>query len=156
MVTRDFFDTSAIVKRYSAEPGSGWVTQQASDPTRHRIVLSEITLVEVAAALAAKQRAPQGISEELRDQVLALFLEHCTTEYDVIQISPKMVEHAIGLTQRHRLRGCDALQLAAAIAANNILIGAGLPPLTFVAADNDLLSAARGEGLQNENLLLRA
>ncbi|MEK7324369.1 MAG: hypothetical protein AAB217_03820 [Chloroflexota bacterium] len=37
------------------------------------------------------------------------------------------------------------------LAANQTLLLAGLPTLTFVAADDDLLTAARQEGLQAEN-----
>lgn len=55
------------------------------------------------------------------------------------------------LTQRHRLRGYDAVQLAAALLANQPLIAAGLPALTFIAADEDLIAAARAEGLPAEN-----
>jgi hypothetical protein len=44
------------------------------------------------------------------------------------------------------LRGYDAVQLAAALAA-----GAVLPDLVFAAADDDLLAAARLEGLAVEN-----
>jgi hypothetical protein len=62
-----------------------------------------------------------------------------------------VVEQAVQLTQRHRLRGYDAVQLATALDANATLVAAGLPALTFVAADDDLLAAARAEGLDADN-----
>jgi len=37
------------------------------------------------------------------------------------------------------------------LAANDALVAAGLPGLTFVAADDDLLTAASSEGLTTEN-----
>lgn len=43
------------------------------------------------------------------------------------------------------------MQLATALAANAPLVAAGLPDLTFVAADDDLVAAARAEGLVAEN-----
>ncbi|NWG21655.1 MAG: hypothetical protein HXY39_15200 [Chloroflexi bacterium] len=43
------------------------------------------------------------------------------------------------------------MQLAAALAANEPLVAAGLPALTFLAADDDLVVAARAEGLPAEN-----
>lgn len=43
------------------------------------------------------------------------------------------------------------MQLASAIAANEALRLAGLVPLIFVAADLQLLAAARAEGLRVEN-----
>jgi hypothetical protein len=45
----------------------------------------------------------------------------------------------------------DAVQLATALVANETLAAAGLPSLTFVAADDDLVAAARAEGLDAEN-----
>ena len=55
------------------------------------------------------------------------------------------------MTQNYRLRGYDAVQLAAALTANAVLTSAGLSPLIFAAADDDLLNAARAEGLAAEN-----
>jgi predicted nucleic acid-binding protein len=61
-VSHFYLDASAVVKRYSLETGSFWV-KALTDPTAgHTIVLGEITLAEVAAALAAKHRAPGGIT----------------------------------------------------------------------------------------------
>lgn len=54
-------------------------------------------------------------------------------------------------TQNHRLRGYDAIHLATALTVNAALTAANLPPLIFVAADDDLLAAARAEGLATEN-----
>lgn len=50
-----------------------------------------------------------------------------------------------------KLRAYDAVQLAAALTANDALVTADLSPLIFVAADNDLLAAARAEGLAADN-----
>ena len=53
---------------------------------------------------------------------------------------------AIQLTRRRKLRGY-AVHLACALALNDPLMESGLPPLTFVSADDDLLAAAVAEGL---------
>ena len=58
---------------------------------------------------------------------------------------------SVYLTQNHRLRGYDAVQLATAMAADQTFLGAGLLPVTFVAADSDLLAAAQAEGLSTDN-----
>jgi hypothetical protein len=50
-----------------------------------------------------------------------------------------------------RLRGYDAVQLAVTRDINTLAIAAGLPALTFTAADDDLLVAARAAGLAAEN-----
>ena len=139
-----FLDSSVLVKRYLTETGSDWVRGLTSPE-------AEITLVEVAAALAARHRAPSGISLSERDNAINLLARHFTTEYQLVPVSRFILDNAVLLTQNHRLRGYDAVQLAAALAANQTLLIAGLPVMTFVAADRDLLSAPRDEGLQIEN-----
>jgi hypothetical protein len=62
-----------------------------------------------------------------------------------------VIDQAITLTQEHRLRGYDAMQLATALITQKSLIDAKLSPLTFIAADTDLLAAAQAEGLAVEN-----
>ncbi len=62
-----YFDASALVKRYTQESGSTWVRQITDPATDNTILLSENTLVEVSAALAAKHRASDGITEEQRN-----------------------------------------------------------------------------------------
>lgn len=146
-----YLDASAVVKRYSPETGSAWVRGLTDPPTGHIIVLGEITLAEVAAALAAKYRAPGGITQEERDDALALFLSHCDTEYELIALNRFIIDRAVSLTQNHKLRGYDAVQLATALVANEALTAVGLPGLTFIAADRDLLTAANAEGLDAED-----
>jgi uncharacterized protein len=57
------------------------------------------------------------------------------------------------LTQQYGLRGYDAVQLAAALVANDDLVANGNTPLMFVSADSDLLLAAHAEGLATDNPL---
>ncbi len=151
MVSDFFLDTSALFKRYRLERGTTWV-RALTDPTAgHTIILSEITLAEVAAALAGLHRRTGGISRSHRDRALRLFVSHCNTEYDLIAAARPIIDRAVALTQNHKLRGCDSIQLASALEANDSLLAAGASPLTFVAADNDLLVAARAVGLATEN-----
>jgi hypothetical protein len=55
------------------------------------------------------------------------------------------------LLEHHPLRTYDALHLASALLVNDQLVAVGLPPLTFLAADNRLLTAATLEGLTVDN-----
>lgn len=151
MVTCFFLDTSAIVKRYKVEVGTIWLEALVSPGTGHRVILSEITVAEVAAALAAMQRASGGITKLECDQALDLFLRHCATEYELIAVNRLIIDRAVGLTQTYKLRGCDSIQLATALVINETLMGAGFTPLTFIAADDDLLTAAQAEQLTTEN-----
>ena len=146
-----FLDSSALVKRYRTETGSTWIKRLVEPATGHTITICEITLSEVAAALAAAQRAPGGISRKERDEAVNLFLGHCDTRYGLLGIERATIRLAVNLTQSHKLRGCDAIQLAAALSANGDLLAARLPPITFVASDGDLLAAACAEGLATED-----
>ncbi len=146
-----FLDSSALVKRYRAEVGSAWIKNLVEPSTGHTITICEIALSEVAAVLAAAHRAPGGISRTERDKTVNLFLSHCDTEYRLLGIERLTIRLAVNLPQSHRLRGCDAIQLAVALGANRDLLAARLPSLTFVASDGDLLAAARAEGLATED-----
>lgn len=146
-----FLDTSAIVKRYFRENGTAWVERLVFPQSGNTVVLSEITLVETSAAIAARHRAPKGISLEERDTILKLFLEHCRDDYQLVPMSRQIVDRAITLPQRYRLRGYDAAQLATALILIPTFLANGLLAPTFVTADNDLLAAAKAEGLDVDN-----
>ncbi|MGH9843835.1 MAG: type II toxin-antitoxin system VapC family toxin [Blastocatellia bacterium] len=146
-----YLDTSALVKRYVREPGSKWVGTLADTAAGHTIVTVEITRVEAAAAIAAKHRAPKGITRLERDAAVSLFLNHCLTQYEIVPLAPSVFSQAISLTQNHNLRGYDAVQLSAALFANQLLLNRGMAGLIFIAADAYLLQAASAENLPTDN-----
>ena len=76
-----YLDSSALVKRYVNEPGSAWVRQITDLFSENTILLAEISLAEVAAALSAKSRATRGITQEQRDQALSFFLRDCDEHF---------------------------------------------------------------------------
>lgn len=144
-----YFDSSGIAKRYATETGSGWVRSIVAE-NENTIIIAEIGTVEVAAAFAKMQRKGRIAIEE-RDKYLRLFLRDADKQYEVIPLNSKIIRAAINLTQEHKLRGYDAVHLATTLAVNAELLRKQLPPLTFVAADEDLLKAAEAEGLPTEN-----
>ncbi len=73
-----------------------------------------------------------------------MLLKHCDAEYKQVPSTPLILSEAVRLTQAHRLRGYDAVQLAAALSAHRSLVAAGLSGLVFVAA-------AQVEGLAADN-----
>ena len=113
-------------------------------------MISEISLVEVAAAFAPRNRGGTITIAE-RDTALRLFLHHADSEYQLVPANRLIVDRAVLLTQQHRLRGYDAAQLGTALIVNTQYLAAGLPPLSFVASDTDLLAAAVAESLTAEN-----
>ncbi len=144
-----FLDSSAIVKRYVAESGSTWV-QALCDDRDSVIILGEITLAEVAAAFSRIVRERRVMPLE-RQEFLDLFLGDADEEYELAPIDRSIIDIAVDLTQRHPLRGYDAVQLATALNVNEELVELELPELVFVAADGVLLAAAEAEGLDARN-----
>ena len=65
----------------------------------------------------------------------------------MVEISPFLVTFAMNIADIHGLRADDAIQLAAAVDANDQRQFFGLSPLTFVSSDCELNDAARREGL---------
>lgn len=122
-----YLDASALVKRYVDEIGSAWVRQLTEPRPGDTVLLAEITLAEVAAALAAKHRLPDGIMLGQRDRALSLFLEDCDTRFLLLPVDRPVLDRAVDLTQKHRLRGYDAVQLASAPVAGDVMRASGLP-----------------------------
>ena len=145
----DYFDSSALVKRYLAEMGSTWVQARCNDPARV-ITTVDLSRVEVAAAFAAKLRG-KFITQAEYQEALTKLAADAQKRYHLIPVTSQRVDEAIELTARHKLRGYDAVHLACALHLNQALLEDDLPPLTLVAADDDLLKAAQTEGLETEN-----
>lgn len=152
MSSLDYFDSSALVKRYLAEIGSAWVQARCADPNRV-IAIVNLGHLEISAAFAGKLRGNFLTQDEHRTARTALTADF-RRQYQVLPVTDQRLTTAIDLTTRHRLRGYDAMHLAVAMLLNQALTNRLLPPLTFVAADNDLLDAASAEGLAvvNPNL----
>lgn len=147
-----YLDSSALLKRYIREDGSEYVNQIVSAP-ENALFTAEITLAEVAAVIAAKHRAPGGISDRLRENLLSKFLLESADLLFLVAVERSIIDHAVQLSQRYRLRGYDAVQLAVAISVQHLMQIPQLS-LTFVVSDQDLLDAAQAEGLRIDDPML--
>jgi predicted nucleic acid-binding protein len=103
----DFFDASALVKRYVAEAGSAAV-QRAT--RRETVAVARIAHAEVAASLARAARA-QIIAVTRRDEALDR-LDEDMARWRVVELRPRVAARARALVCAHPLRGYDAVQLA--------------------------------------------
>lgn len=144
-----YLETSALVKRYAMEAGTAWVRALCDQPD-HVIAVALFGLVEVAAAVNGKRRGG-AIDQAARDAILADLKADAASQYLLLDVDQFVVDEAIDLTGRHRLRGYDAIHLACALRLNRALIGRQLPSLTLISADVDLLRAAQAEGLPVED-----
>jgi hypothetical protein len=145
-----FFDSSGIVKRYANEIGTDWVRSITTLDADNSIVISKITAVEVAAALARKLRLEE-IGQSEYEMVITDFEEDCLTQYIRVEVNDEVINLARDLVARRVLRAYDAIQLASAIILNRDRKKAKLDPLVFVSADDSLNSAAEPEGLKVDN-----
>ncbi len=140
-----FFDSRALAKRYVVETGSAWVGSLAGDPA-NSICVAATTRVELEAAPARRLRGGTLSASAAATAAEALGIDF-SFQYLVSDISQAMINSAAVLARHFAPRGYDAVQLAAALDVNRAHRAFGLPPLTFVSADDELNAAAGTEGL---------
>ena len=143
-----FFDSSALVKRYINEIGSTWVENTTRLNAGNNIFAADISAVEITAAIARRTR---GVSLAAINLTFAGLQNDLRDEYIILQIDSAVLLDAQTLSRKHFLRGYDAIQMAVAAQLNQRQLAAGLPGITLVSADADLLAAAQIEGVLIEN-----
>ncbi len=145
-----FFDSSAVVKRYINEVGSGWITNLADPASGNSIHIVRITGAEVIAGITRRTR--QGnISKSDASTAIALFRHHFLNDYFVSEVSVHLVSSAMQIAENHGLRGYDSVQLAAALELRADCVALGLPGPILVSADSDLNKAAIAEALTTDD-----
>ncbi len=145
-----YADSSALVKRHVQETGTAWFRGLSAPTTGNVIITARISMVEAYSALNRRQREAHLSATDYAD-IVADFTTICAAEYQLVELTASVVGQARSLLERHPLRAYDAVQLASALIAQDTLLSAGLPPLTFLAADDRLLAAAQAEGLLTDN-----
>ncbi|HID31584.1 MAG TPA: PIN domain-containing protein [Desulfobacterales bacterium] len=150
-----YLDSSAVVKLYISETGSVWVrslvdTLGPDGRWANKLVLANICVVEVAAAIAKRKRMG-AISPPEQSTLVANFLADCVERFVKLGVDDNVIKLATELTQRHPLRSYDAIHLATALILNHALIEKSALSLTFVSSDKVLCQAASEEGLITEN-----
>lgn len=137
-----FADTSAVVKLYAVEHGSD-VMLGVTGP----IMVSQLTRVEVPAALWRKQRMGELGVEDTRILVSAFEADYFgvpegPSRFVPVTVAAQVLEEAVRLTAVHGLRAYDAVQLASGKAIRSLHPGCS----AFAAFDKNLRGAAAMEG----------
>jgi uncharacterized protein len=145
-----FLDSSALVKRYVSETGSSWVIQRLDPGSQHDVFIAAIASVEIIAAISRRARSG-SLTAQNATQICRQIKADLQTEFEIIQITDRVISSAMTLAENYQLRGYDAVQLAAAVAVNQLWIASNLTSVIFVSADNELNAAAALEGLTIEN-----
>jgi predicted nucleic acid-binding protein len=143
-----FLDSSALVKRYMPETGTGWLRQLLS-LDEHQFFIAEITPLEMMSA-AARHYHDDQISLE----ALHLFRDHMMydmqSQYRTLRLSSMVIRRALTLHEQIRLRAYDSVQLASALIIDEQIEKTGRR-IQFISADTRLLQAAAQMGLHTDN-----
>ncbi len=150
MVKIVYVDTSALLKRYVIETGSGWVTNLLGTIPTPLIFTSRLTVIEATCAFARRLREGT-LTVDAQTKLLSAFDYDIDYRYTVVDVLPSTIDTARRLATHHPLRAYDAMQLATAWLVNQELRQAGKADLIFVTADERLVSVAEREGLATDN-----
>jgi predicted nucleic acid-binding protein len=134
-----YLDTSAVVKLYIGESGTDVVATAVDRAAA--VTTVRVTYAEARAAFARHRRAGGLAPAELR-RVVRQFDEEWG-QYSIVEVTDVLVRRAGALAERHKLRGYDAVQLAAAVDVRL----AGGAAVAFASFDARLSQAARREHL---------
>jgi predicted nucleic acid-binding protein len=130
----------------SAEVGSAWVQSITDVASGHEVYLSDLTIVEVCAAISRRRREG-SLSDAETAALRAEFSADIVNLYLPTPMSESIIDRAVALTGLHVLRASDAVQLSTALDINGKLISAGLSALSLVSSDQLQIKAALAEGL---------
>lgn len=134
-----FLESSVLSKRYATETGTNWILSLVALSAENRIIIAQITPLEIISTLAHKKREANISERKLRANILSID-RHIKREYVTVQFNAQIEKVARQLLLSHPLRAADAIQLASALVINQQL---SLPQsLTFIASDRQLLNAA--------------
>jgi predicted nucleic acid-binding protein len=145
-----YFDTSALVKRYVAEPGTHWVSQICRS---HTVAISTLTTVELTSTLTRRLHAGLTNPQQYQQSGRRFLIDGPT--YVSLGLTTAIVDRAAqivaALPPSTVVRSLDALHLACAEEAFTIGRQSGWSVIALVSSDRRLLAAAQHLGLPTDN-----
>ena len=145
-----YADSSVLVKRHVRETGTDWFRGLVNPASGNTIITARVSMAEVFSALNRRLREAH-LNPADYTRIANDFAAVCAAEYDLVELTPAVIERTRLLLERYPLRAYDAVQLASALMTRETLVAAGLPSPAFLAADDRLLDAAQAEGLMADN-----
>jgi predicted nucleic acid-binding protein len=137
-----YLDSSAWVKRYFDEAGSGRVRYLFA---QHEILgCSPLGLIEVGSTLARKRTAGEVRPEEFEPKRNSLLKDW--RRFLRMEMTPAVVRRALDVSDTYCLRGADSVHLASALILKEEL-ELDAQEFTFVTSDEELKAAALKAGL---------
>ena len=135
-----YFDTSALVKRYVAEPGRPALMALLR---RHDVVTSRLLVLEMRSAL--RRRAGDGSLDARRVPEILRRMTADRAFWAVMDVSNDVLDAAEALAGEHSLRALDAIHVASAQLFARRL---NMPQFPFVTADARQTAAAAALGMK--------
>ena len=145
-----YADSSALIKRHVPETGSSWIKQEFSPSSGNDVITSKLSIAEVLSGLNRRKREA-SISAADYTTFSKDFTAVSRFQYRLMDLTDTVLLEAQRLLETHPLRAGDAIQLATAIYARNMLQNSQLPPPIFLASDTKLLDAAVAENFTTDN-----
>ncbi|PUA31203.1 MAG: hypothetical protein B9J98_07335 [Candidatus Terraquivivens tikiterensis] len=140
-----YFDTSAIVKRYRKEVGSG-VLDKIFELKGHAFTISFWCILEFTVVFSTRMRRG-ALSRKAFNAVVSHFLKDVLERFAIISVNDELIALATPLAVRHALPSADCLQLASAISLKKALEPIKEEPI-LICSDKDLCKAAEREGIK--------
>jgi len=144
-----YADTSVLVKRHIAETGRAWTRSLTKPASNNTIFTAQISLVELYSALNRRLRE-KSIGLLRYSRLHSIVSQIWSTQYLIIATTTSALETARQLVERYPLKAYDAVQLASAIHARQTMPSKSVS-ITFLSADNRLLTTAQTEGFATDN-----
>lgn len=141
-----FLDSSGLIKRYVAEPGTAWVQGMTDAASGNDRFIAQITGAEMVAAVTRRLRRG-GLTPADAATALAEIQADFVRDFFLLEVSLPRVREAMVLAERHGPRGYDAVQLAMALFLQSQCRLSGLSDPLLISADTELNAAALAEGL---------
>lgn len=136
-----YLETSNLVKLYVKESGTEDVKKSVAES--EVVATSIVSYAEARAAFARKAR--EKALGQASYQTIKADLERDWGSLFALAVTDNLVRRAAELSEKHGLRGYDAIHLSSALELKAALGGAAA--LVFSSADERLCEAARREGL---------
>lgn len=145
-----FFDTSAIVKRYVLETGTGWIRTITDPAIGNGISIARITQVECVSAIT-RRRNTGNLSPADASTALSQFRTDFSHLFEINDITNAIIQTAADYAETHLLRAYDAVQLAVVDDIQTDRLANGFSPITLISADLALNTAAVTLGIPVED-----
>lgn len=136
-----YFDASALIKRYVAEPGRAVVNELFYLVPFERLYLNYWTVTEMVSVLVRKRNRGDLTSHDMSVALDWLLTE--TTSMQEEPVDRDTARSSIEYILRHNVNATDALHLLVALRIDDSVD----EPVAMVSADSRLLRASKAEGL---------